>query len=71
MNANETTHEISACYYPGKGEAELTFRDIETNEFVAMLVKVPEKIGDQLSKVVPCCVYWNAKNIKGAASKRP
>jgi len=56
----EATHKISACYFPGKGEAELTWENLETHEKAFLTVKVDEETGSQIARTVMPCVYSNA-----------
>ena len=56
----EATHEITACYFPGTGEIELTWRNIETDETAALTAKVDEETGNQIATVVMPCVYSGA-----------
>jgi len=56
----EATHEITACYFPGTGEVELTWRDVETDTTVALTAKVDEQTGNQIAKVVMPCLYSGA-----------
>jgi len=60
-------YTISACYFPGKGEAELTWEDDETGERCDLTVKVTPEQGEQLAKVVPACVYYTGKTKKQEA----
>lgn len=57
----EATHEITACYFPGDGEVELTWHDLNTNETAALTTKVDAKTGNQIAKVVMACVYVGAR----------
>jgi hypothetical protein len=52
----EATHEITACYFPGTGEVELTWRDLQTGETAGMTAKVSKKIGEKIASVVYPCV---------------
>jgi len=54
------THEISACYFPGVGECEFTWEDIETGKRLHLTVKVDEKFGNEMVELVPACVYSKA-----------
>lgn len=54
------THKISAVYFPGMGEVEATWEDIETGETAAVTFKVNEETGNKIAKVVPPCVYSEA-----------
>ena len=56
----EATHEITACYFPGKDEVELTWEDVETHEKAALTAKVTPEVGHQIAKVVMPCVCQNA-----------
>jgi hypothetical protein len=64
MENDCATHKISACYYPRKGEADLTYEDIETGESVELTVKITEEEGEKLANVIPALVYQGAKNIE-------
>jgi|GEM_PF-5064911 len=54
------THKISACYFPGKGEVELTWENLETGERAELTTKVSKGIGERISKTVMACVYHEA-----------
>lgn len=65
---NEATHRISACYFPAKQELDLTWEDIETGERAGLTVpNVVPKVGLQIAKTVPPCVYGAAVVCASAA----
>lgn len=51
---------VTACYFPGKGEADLTWERNEDGARFAMTVKVTEDQGKALSNVVYPCIFWSA-----------
>jgi hypothetical protein len=57
--------EISVVYFPAKHELELTWRDLETNKYAGITVKVTKQQGESVSDVVPPCVYVKAVTKKG------
>lgn len=61
----EATHEITACYFPKKGEAELSFKDLDSGEKVEFTVKLDKETGMRLSEIVWPCVYSGAVVGKG------
>jgi len=57
----KATHKITACYFPGLGELELTWQDIETDERAGITVKgVEPEAGKQVAKTVMPCVTQGA-----------
>jgi hypothetical protein len=56
----EATHKISAVYFPGSGEVELTWEDIETGEVAALTVGVSPEQGETIARVVVPCGYSDA-----------
>ena len=57
----DAEYEISACYFPGTGEAELTWRRLSDGEQCAITVSVTEEQGNELVEVIGPCVYYNAR----------
>jgi hypothetical protein len=53
-------YEITACYFPGTGEAELTYR-AESGEYCALTVPVTPEQGEKLASVVWPCVAHTGK----------
>lgn len=56
----KATHIITACYFPGKQEVELTWEEIGTDERAALLAKVDSETGNAIAKTVMACVYHGA-----------
>jgi len=56
----KATHSISACYFPKKGEVELSWEDLETHKQAFLTTTVTPEFGNSIATVVPACVYWNA-----------
>lgn len=52
--------DVTACYFPGTGDAELSWKRLSDGKSFAMTVKVTEKQGKALSDVVYPCVFWRA-----------
>jgi len=61
----EATHKISAGYFPGTDELDLTFEDIETNKKIALTVKIDKKTGNAVANIVPPCTYHAVSIING------
>lgn len=55
--SRKATHEISACYFPGKGDVELTWRDLSTGQCADLTTKVTAAEGLAIAEVVMPCVY--------------
>lgn len=71
MDKNRTaTHIISACYFSGKGEVELTWENIETLERAALTVQVTEEEGLAISRTIMACVYHGAINESGGTDNK-
>lgn len=56
----KATLEVTACYFPKKGEVELTWEDIETGKKAWLTTKVTPEEGNRISNVVMACVYHGA-----------
>jgi len=56
----EPEYEISACYFPGCGEAELTWRRVSDGRECALTVELTEEQGNELVEVIGPCVYYGA-----------
>lgn len=56
----EATHEITACYFPGKGEVDLTWKDLKTRQIACLTSKVTPAEGNAIADVVWPCVYHDA-----------
>lgn len=55
------THEITACYFPGKGEIEVSWTNTEENLSCALTLPVTPEQGEKLSSTVwPCLVHGAA-----------
>jgi len=62
LKNEKPTHIISACYYPGRKKADLTYENIETGKKIGFEIDISEENGDMLAEVVPACIYWGGKN---------
>lgn len=53
--------EVTACYYPYKGEADITFEDKQYNKrcYLEGIKLTPEQ-GQSLAETVLACVYYTA-----------
>lgn len=51
---------VTACYFPKKGEADLTWERKDCGARFGMTVAVTEEQGKALSDVIWPCVFWNA-----------
>ena len=54
------THEITAAYYPNKKIIDLYWRDLESGDYAYLEVEVSEHKGEEISKVVPPCLWTYA-----------
>ncbi len=58
--STEATHKISAVYFPGREEVELSFENIETGRSISLITKVSPETGKRIAEIVPPCVYHSA-----------
>ena len=56
----EATHEITGCYFPAKGEVDLTWKDLDSGKFAGITAKVTADEGNAIADVVWPCVYSGA-----------
>lgn len=56
----ETTYKISACYFPGTSEVELTYESLESGESCHLTLPCTHEQGESLVEVIGPCVYYNA-----------
>ena len=61
---SQVTHRISAVWWPQRGEVELTWRDLETDEEAFLIAKVDDEQGEQIASTVSLCSYHNAINMQ-------
>lgn len=57
---SEATHLISAVYFPGTGEVELSWEDVLTNKTAYLTASVTPQEGEAIAQCVPPCVYHGA-----------
>jgi hypothetical protein len=65
LQKKQATHEITACYFPKKGEADLTWDKLWDGSHFGITIKVTEEQGNQLAKTVPACVVMRGIVKKG------
>lgn len=54
---------VTACYFPGTGNADLTWKRLSDGKSFAMTVKVSPEQGKALANVVYPCIYWKASPV--------
>jgi len=56
----EATHKISAVYFPGTREVELSWEEIETGKTISITAKITHEHGCKIAEIIPPCVYSGA-----------
>ena len=59
-------HEITACYYPNRGEVYLTWKNLGDGKQASLTAKVSEEDGASIARVVMPCVFSGAAVSAGA-----